>query len=269
MFNPLSTETSANVTGSDSSDGAGDADEELPMAVPPRDYDLAGAIERTVGNASSTCECCGDVVDGHDLDDFIICELSRIDFSDENLALVCRECHRYKDWEPRVRQNRHDQQINSRLDRAIHWVSQDPIETLFLRRAATGSALLLTATALTTTMTAFASGLGPVWDYLGTTDFAIVGMIGLLGVAAGYWLHLHEREENDHRGTHIRECNFSDRPWSVLVVTTAGIALSTTIIILSPNTACQSSAFLATLEVPSSHSNTSNPLSEPTAVTGA
>ena len=233
MFNPLSTEISANVTGSDSSDGADDADEEFPVEATPPGYDFS-IILRTIGNASSTCECCDDVVDGHDLAEWIICDLDMLDFSDESHALICRDCYETKNWKPRVKQNRRDQQINSRLDEAIHWVSRDPVKTLFLRRAAAGTALLLAATAFTTVLTAITAGLGPLWDYLRATNVAIVGTLILLSIAAGYWAHLHEREENDHRGTTVGECNFSDRPWSVLVVTTAGIVVGTGLLLLNP-----------------------------------
>ena len=233
MFNPLSTETSANVTGSDSSDGAGDADEEPPSVVEPQDYDLS-VIDRTIGNASSTCECCGDVVDGYKLEEWIICDLDYLDFSDESHALLCRDCYETKNWKPRVKQNRRDQQINSHLDEASYWVNRDPVETLFLRRAAAGTALLLIATALTTTMTAITSGLGPTWDYLGTIGVGLLSAIAISVFTSGYWLHHHDREKNDHRGTTVEDCNISDGPWAILVVTTVGITLGTGLLLFSP-----------------------------------
>ena len=211
--------------------GGDDSDDTEVAGIPPRDYHIGDVINKTIGNASSTCECCGDVVDGNNFEEFIIGELDPVDFSDENHVLLCRDCYDTKDWEPIVKQNRLDQQIDSRLDEAIHWVTRRPVETLFLRRAAAGTALLLAATVLTTAMTAITSGLGPVWDLLGSTNFAIVGTLGLLGVAAGYWLHLHEREQNDHRGTTIREYNLSDGPWSVLVFASIGFVSGTGLLI--------------------------------------
>lgn len=233
MFNPLSSETNVNVTGSNRSDGAGAGDEESPVVATPPGYDFS-VIDRTIGNASSTCECCGDVVDGHTLSEWIICDLNVLDFSDESHALICRDCYETKNWYHRVKQNRRDQQINSRLDEAIYWVSRDPVETLFLRRAAAGTALLLVATALTTAMTALTSGLGPTWDYLGTIDVGLLSAIAISLFSSGYWLHHHDREQNDYRGTTVEDCNISDGPWAVLVVTTVGITVGTGLLLFSP-----------------------------------
>lgn len=233
MLNIMFTETNGNMTDPDGSTGAG---EEHPVEATPPGYDLM-VIFRTIGHASSTCECCGTLVDGETLGEWIICDLDVIDFSDESHALVCLECYETKDWEARVKENRLDRQINSRLDKFAHWVTRAPVETLFLRRAGAGIALLLTATTLTTIMTALASGLGPLWDYLSTTNFALIGGLGLAGLVLGYWLHLHEREKNDHRGTTVRELNITDGPWSVLAVTSGGMALGTAAIALAPTSA--------------------------------
>ena len=228
MLNTTTSETKTNVPVSDRTDRTQEGEDEPRAAVPPRDYYMGDVFEKTIGNASSTCECCGDHVDGHNLDEFIVAELDPVDFSEENHVLLCRDCNENKDWEPRVRERRRNQKINSRLDQVAHWVSRPPTETLFLRRAAAGVALLLTATSLVTIMTALESGLGPLWDLIGTTNFAIIGGIGLLGTAAGYWLHLHEREKNDHRGTTIRD--FNSGPWSVLAFTSGGLVVGTVLL---------------------------------------
>ncbi|ADJ14508.1 hypothetical protein [Halalkalicoccus jeotgali] len=222
MLNNMSTGTNSNVTTQNSSDGAGETDGDSPTATPPHDYDLS-VILRTIGNASSTCECCGTVVDGTSLGDWIIVDLDEVDFSDESHALVCLDCHGTEEWEMRVRQNRRDQQINTRLDEVIHWVSRGPVKTLFARRAAAGIVLLFAATALTTIMTAFTSGLVPTLNYLDTANISAIVLAGTILLVGSYWLHLHEREKNDHRGTTVQEFNFSDGPWSVLAIASAGL----------------------------------------------
>ncbi|MFC7225517.1 hypothetical protein ACFQKF_20860 [Halalkalicoccus sp. GCM10025322] len=213
---------SDNSDGTDTDDEESESEPELRAAIAPRDYDLLTAMQKSIGNASSTCECCGKVVDGHDLDEFIIGEFTRVDFSDENHVLLCRDCHDRPDWKERVKASRREQQINSRLDKVIHWVSRPPAKTLFVRRATAGLALLLTATAFTTTMTALTSGLGPLWDYATSLNYRQIAYIVGGALVAGYWLHLNEREQHDNRGTTVRQYDFTDSPWSVLGVTTIG-----------------------------------------------
>lgn len=233
MSNTTTTERNASVTTSDRSDGADAESSGRDVTAEPPDYGFDDAILTPIGNASSTCECCGTVVDGHNPDEWIICDLDELDFSSESHALLCRDCRANDpNWKQRVLKRRREQQINSRLDEAIHWVSRPPVKTLFLRRAAAGIALLLTATALTSIMTVLTSGPGSLWDILGSTNFAIVGGLSLLGVTVGYWLHLHDREKNDHRGTTVREHNISDGPWSVLAFTGGGMVLGTALMAL-------------------------------------
>lgn len=238
MLNTISHEIKSKVTIPDWFDGANadtSEDDEPQVANPPHDYDLLTAFEKTIGKASSTCECCGDVVDGHNLEEFIIGEIDTIDFSQENHVLLCRDCYNTKDWERIIQEQRRNQRINSPIDKAAHWITRLPAETLFLRRAAAGIVLLLAATFITTIMFALESGLGALWKLLASTNFAIVGGIALLGIVAGYWLHLHEREQNDHRGTTIKEYNLSDGPWAILSITTAALVIGTGIMLLSPN----------------------------------
>lgn len=233
MLNTLSSETNANVTTSDGADSEG-GENERPRTIEPPGYGFDEAISKPIGNASSMCESCGTVVNGNELGEWIICDLSVIDFSAESHALVCIDCRENDpNWKENVLERRRNRYINSRLDELTHWLSRSPVKTLFLRRAAAGIALLLTATALTSIMTALTSGLGPLWDIVASTNFAVVGGLGLLGVIAGYWLHLHEREKNDHRGTTVEEHNVSDGPWSVLVFTSLGMATGTTLISMS------------------------------------
>lgn len=236
MLNTTITKMNDNVTVSDRTDGSQtDADEENPVEATPPGYDL-DVIFRTIGNASSTCECCGDLVDGHDLEDWIICDLDVVDFSDESHALVCRDCRETKpDWKQRVLERRRDQKINSRLDTVAHWVSRAPVETLFLRRAAAGIALILAATALTTVMAALTSGLGPTFDSLATANWDLIAVIGTLLFTTGYWLHLHERERNDRRGTTVREHNLTDGPWAVLGFASAGLGIGTVLMVFGTN----------------------------------
>lgn len=235
MCNTTSGETNVNVTASDRSEGADTEGEKPRVTASPPGYGLDDAILTPIGNASSTCESCGTIVDGHNPEEFIICDLSTIDFSEESHALVCRDCRETKpDWKQRVLERRREQQINSRVDEAIHWVSRPPVKTLFLRRAAAGIALLLAATVLTTIMTALTSGLGPLWDYLRITGFGHLGGFGLLGVVVGYWFHLHDREKNDFRGTTVREFNLSDGPWAILAISNGGMALGAALLLLAP-----------------------------------
>ena len=223
MRDTITSETNANVTTSDGADGESE-ENERPRITEPPGYGFEDAFSKPIGNASSMCESCGTVVDGHDPDEWIICDLSDIDFSPESHALVCRDCRANDpNWKQNVLERRRNRHINSRLDEAIHWVSRGPVKTLFLRRAAAGIALLLTATALTSIMTAITSGLGPLWDIVASTNFAIVGGVALIGLLVGYWLHLHERERNDHRGTTVSEYNISNGPWSILVAASAGM----------------------------------------------
>ena len=245
MRNTTEHETNSNVTPPDGSEDSGIEARESGVAATPPGYGFEETFSIPIGNASSMCECCGTVVDGHSLGEWIICDLDRLDFSPESHALVCRDCRANDpNWKEKVLERRRNRHINSRLDKVIHWVSRGPVKTLFLRRAAAGIALLLTATALTTVMTALTSGLGPLWDLLGTTNFAIVGIVGLLGVTVGYWLHLHEREKNDHRGTTVREHNITDGPWSVLAFTSGGMVLGTAAIV-APSTSTLSTLGLA------------------------
>lgn len=231
MRNSMSTETNGNMTDPDGSTGAGD---EPSVEATPPGYDFS-VIFRTIGHASSTCECCGTLADGETLGEWIICDLDVIDFSDESHALVCLDCYGTKDWKTRVLERRREQQINSRLDKLAHWVTRAPAETLFLRRAAAGIALLLTALTLTTTVTALTSGLGSTIDFFASANWGLITLVGGLLLIGGYWLHLHEREKNDYRGTTVRELNLSDGPWSVLGFTSAGIVGSTAMIHVAPN----------------------------------
>lgn len=227
MLNTKAPETTDTVTDPDPSD-----DDRVRVREPPG-YGLDDALLKPVGNASSTCEACGDVVDGHNPDEWIICDLDRVDFSAESHALVCRECHSEPDWKARVLERRRRQEINTWFDKARRWLTRGPAETLFLRRAAAGIALLLAATALTTIMTALTSGFGTVWSILASTSFAIVGGTILLGITAGYWAHLHDREKNDRRGTTVREFNISDGPWSILAFSSGGILVGLVLTALS------------------------------------
>lgn len=228
MLNNPSAETKLNVTDPDhSKDDGGDGSNPVEAGPPGQGMDV---ILRTIGHASSICECCGDFVDGSTLGGWIVADLDTIDYSDENHVFLCRNCYETEDWETRVRENRLDQQINSRLDKAIHWVTRPPVETMFLRRAAAGIALLITATAITTIMTALTSGLGSLWNSVTSPNWRLIAMAGTVLFGAGYWLHLHEREKNDRRGTTVGEHGISSGPWSVLAFASGGLAMGTAVI---------------------------------------
>ncbi len=231
MRNTPAPETNGNVTTSDGSAGSDSGSSievgESDVTAPPN-YGLDDSLMTPIGNASSTCEACGTVVDGHNADEWIICDLSDIDFSPESHALVCRNCRANDpNWKQKVLERRRNRQINSRLDELIQWISRGPVRTLFLRRAAAGIAILLTATILTTAMTALTSGLGSLRTILASTNVALLGGLVLSGLVGGYWLHLHDREKNDYRGTTIDEHDITGGPWSVLAFTSGGMLLGT------------------------------------------
>lgn len=245
MRNTPAPETNGNVTtpdGSKESDSGSRIEaRELEVTATPPGYGFEETFSIPIGNASSMCECCGTVVDGHSLGEWIICDLDDLDFSPESHALVCRNCRANDpNWKEKVLERRRDRHINSRLDELIHWLSRGPVRTLFLRRAAAGIALLLTATALTTTMTVLAFGLGSLRTILASTNVVLIGGLVLSGLIGGYWLHLYDREKNDYRGTTVDEHDITGGPWSVLAFTsggmllgTAGIALASTVTVSS------------------------------------